>query len=431
MADSEKAIPVTVDSAIGGITKAKDQWAEDFSSRAHLAAQFTVWERGLTAWQAAKIYWRTVLWVLYAELAVFGYGIDGVIAGYLTGIPKFTETYGTSYSEGTVTYIIPATWLSIWSGVTQITAIVGALATGYLADRIGRKYTNLIFCVISIGAVGAQYASTRNGSMAVLTAGKAINGFSIGSWIVIAPLYASEVSPLPLRGIMTSATNFVMFCGLLLFNGIMYVLAPMDTDLSYKVPIALQWIMPVIITSTIVFFPESPVWLIRFGKKEKALTEIKKLYGEFSGIDLDGLVAQIEEDIEQEKRESHEATDSRGYLEVFKREHRTRTLIAVMAFTFVQASGSIFVLGYQSYFYQLIGYSARRSFLVTMLVNAVMFIATAASWWGITVIGRRTLYVWGELITAICLFAIGGASVAATVAAYKAVVAFVFVWVRL
>ncbi|KAL1887846.1 Plasma membrane low glucose sensor [Sporothrix stenoceras] len=436
MADSEKAMPTTTAAATDGRespatdagVKAKDQWVEDHSSRAHLAAQFTAWERGLTTWQAARIYWRTVLWVIYAELAIFGYGIDGVIAGYLTGIPKFTETYGTPYSEGTVTYIISATWLSIWSGVTQITAIIGALAAGYLADLIGRKYTNLIFCLISIAAVGAQYASTRDGSMPILTAGKAINGFSIGAWIVIAPLYASEVSPLPLRGIMTAATNFIMFCGLLLFNGIMYVLAPMDTDLAYKVPLALQWIMPVFLASTIVLFPESPVWLIRFGKKERGLKAMKKLYGENSGVDLDGLVAQIEEDIEHEKRESHQTTDNRGYFEVFKKEHRKRTLIAVMAFTFVQASGNIFVLGYQSYFYQLIGYSARKSFLITVLVNVIMFIATISSWWGITVLGRRTLYVWGELITAICLFAIGGASVAGTVDAYKAVVGFIFVW---
>ncbi|CAK7225850.1 hypothetical protein SEUCBS140593_006043 [Sporothrix eucalyptigena] len=429
MADTEKANSVAPPGTPNTPSvKPKDQWVEDFDSRAHLAAQFSAWERGLTTWQAAKIYWRTVLWVVYAELAVFGYGIDGVIAGYLTGIPRFTATYGTPYSEGSVTYIIPATWLSIWSGVSQITAIIGALATGYLAEKIGRKYTNLLFCVISIAAVGAQYASTRNDSIGVLTAGKAINGFSIGAWIVVAPLYASEVSPLPLRGILTSATNFIMFCGLLLFNGIMYILAPMDSSLAYKVPLALQWITPVFLTVTNVFWPESPVWLIRFGKKEQALKEMKKLYGENSGIDLAGLTAQIEEDIEHERKEAHLATDNRSYLEVFKKEHLKRTMIAVMAFTFVQASGSIFIIGYQSYFYQLIGYSARKSFLLTVLVNVIMFIAIVGSWWGITVLGRRTLYVWGEFITAVCLFVVGGASVAATTDAYKAVVGFVFVW---
>jgi MFS transporter, SP family, general alpha glucoside:H+ symporter len=197
--------------------KSSDEMVEDASARAELAAQQAAFELSLTFWQTLHIFWRSTLWILYGQLVVFGYGIDGIIAGYLLAVPQFRQDYGELYGSGpTAAYIIPATWQSLYNGIAQLTAIIGALATGYIADRIGRRYTNLLSCAISIAGVGAQYASTNTGSLGVLTAGKGINGFSIGMWLIIGPLYASEVAPLKLRGWLTAITNIVQFSGVLL-----------------------------------------------------------------------------------------------------------------------------------------------------------------------------------------------------------------------
>lgn len=404
--------------------KAVEEWSEQAQTP---AARYSAFEKSLTVKEAVKLYWRAILWICYCQLTIIGYGIDGIVAGALASTPKFREDYGKAFDTGTdVTHILSADWLSIWAGVSQITAIIGGFSVGYLADRVGRKWSQVIFAVISMAGVALQYASF--GSMPLITAGKAVNGFSIGAWIILAPLYASEVAPLPLRGWLTAMTNFFLFCGLITFSGVLYELGPLDTKLAYRLPLGLQWLVPSLMLLTIWVFPESPAYLIRWGKREQAMKSIRKLYGPDGKIDHAGLYAMIEETLQHE---SAGTEDSRGYMECFNKENRKRTLIAIFAFTMVQASGSIFVLGYQSYFYQLIGYETKESFLLNMMCNVVMFVATIMSWFILDRVGRRPMFVWGELVTACCLFIVAGCSIAGTITSYKAVVAFMFTWVSI
>jgi SP family general alpha glucoside:H+ symporter-like MFS transporter len=59
------------------------------SDRARLAAEHTEFERSLSFWETLRLFWRSTLWVAYGQLVVFGYGIDGIIAGYLLAVPQF------------------------------------------------------------------------------------------------------------------------------------------------------------------------------------------------------------------------------------------------------------------------------------------------------------------------------------------------------
>lgn len=419
--------------AAGGevFVKPEDDWTEDVSVRQEQAARYTAYERSLSFWQTFKVYWRCILWVMYGQAVVFGYGIDGVIAAYLLGIPRFRQDYGERFDTGTgVSYIISANWIALYGGISQLCAIIGALFTGYLADKIGRRYTNALSCIISIAGIGAQYASTVNGSLAILCVGKAINGIPIGMWLVIGPLYASEVAPLALRGWLIAVTNITQFCGVLLFTGIMYSLGPRDSKIAYQVPFACQWIIPCLVLLTVMFWPESPVWLVRTGQREQAIKSIARLHGSKSSINKDGILAQIEETFAEENLAST-SIDSKSYLECFKKEHRHRTLISMFVYGCQYLSGLVFVLGYQSYFYQLIGYSAKKSFLLSMLNNVFQFVANILSWFLIAAVGRRPLIVWGQLCGAVCLFIVAGCTVIGTTAGYLAVVAFMFVWVSL
>lgn len=47
------------------------------------------YEKSLSFFKTFAIFWRSTLWILYGQLVVFGYGIDGIIAGNLLAIPKF------------------------------------------------------------------------------------------------------------------------------------------------------------------------------------------------------------------------------------------------------------------------------------------------------------------------------------------------------
>jgi SP family general alpha glucoside:H+ symporter-like MFS transporter len=409
-------------------SKSNQDWAEDTNDLLEVAARYTEFEKNLTIPQSLKIFKRAVAWVFYAQLVIFGYGIDGVIAASLVAIPKFREDYGEPFNTGSseVAYIVSAKWLSAWAGASQMTAILGAAAVGYIADKIGRKYTNLILCVISVAAVAVQYFS--HGSLAIMTAGKAVNGLSIGGWLVLGPLYASEVAPLPLRGWLIALTNFVQFTGLFIFFGVLNKLGPLPTANSYKIAIALQWIIPCVVILTIYFFPESPVWLVSVGKRDRAIRSIEQIYGSDHRIDQPGLLAQIDVSHRRQRAESKESVT---YADCFTKANRKRTLISVFIFTSLQFGGNIFVLGYQSYYFQLMGYSAQKSFMLNTLSFAFMWLATIASWPLMAYVGRRKIIILGSSWAALCLFIVGGASIASTHSAYLVIVCFMFFWVSI
>ncbi|KAH7012940.1 general substrate transporter [Ilyonectria destructans] len=401
---------------------------DDLEHRSQAAARQVEYEKGLSFFQTVRIFWRSTLWILYGQLVVFGYGIDGIIAGNLLAIPKFREDYGELFGEGdAATYIIPATWQSLYGGISQLGAVIGAALTGWLADRIGRRYTNILSCAVSIVGVAIQYMSTRQGSLALLTAGKAVNGLSIGAWLVIGPLYASEVAPLKLRGWLTAMTNIIQFSGVLVFTGVIYCLGPRNDPDAYIIPFACQWAIPALVLLTAWFWPESPVWLVRTGRIDAAKQSLQRLHHSESSIDKEAIMALIQETVEKEQ-EFRKTTESVTYANCFAPMDRQRTLICMFIYGCQYLSGLIFVLGYQSYYYQLAGFSAKMSFLLGMLNNCSMFIANILSWPVLNTIGRRPMIVWGQLACACTLFIIGGFSLPGHRETYLVTIAFMFLW---
>lgn len=399
---------------------------EQAQGRSELAAQYAAFEESLTVYQTIRLYWRSILWVIYGLALVFGYGIDGNVAANLLAMPRFRIDYGEQLNNnGVISYIIPANWLSLFTGISQLCAILGAFAAGWLADRIGRKYTALISCAISIGGVAAQYAS--HGSLGVLAAGKAINGLPTGMWLVIGPLYASETAPWKLRGVLIAMTNIVSLSGVLLFTGVVYKVGASTTAAAYKIPLACQWIIPGLVFLTALFWPESPVWLARMGRTEAAMQSIKKLYGsDKSKVDGKALLAQIEESIAREQKTSMEKA---SYLECFTKGNRQITLICMFVYACQFLSGVVLVQGYQAYMYELLGYSAQDALLLGLLNIALQWIANVCSWFLIPTIGTRALLVWGQLLAAITLFIIGGACTGSTQVTHQVAVGFMFIWV--
>ena len=57
------------------------------------------------------------------------------------------HSYGTPSGK---TYIIPATWLALWNSMIQVGAMFGALMNGAIADRVGRKISFSIGCLVAI-----------------------------------------------------------------------------------------------------------------------------------------------------------------------------------------------------------------------------------------------------------------------------------------
>jgi SP family general alpha glucoside:H+ symporter-like MFS transporter len=79
----------------------------------------------------------------------------------------------------------------------------------------------------------------------VLVIGQAFEGVPWGIFIANSPAYASEVVPIPLRGIVTATLQMSWSIGSIIVAAATYGTNNRTDEWAWKLPLALQWIFPV------------------------------------------------------------------------------------------------------------------------------------------------------------------------------------------
>jgi MFS family permease len=111
--------------------------------------------------------------------------------------------------------------------------ILGALASGWLMERWGRRLPLAVCCVYSIVFVFVQFFST---SIGMLCAGEILGGLAYGFYVVIAPTYASEICPLALRGVLTASVNLAFVIGQFIGQGCAAGVETRLDEWAYRIP---------------------------------------------------------------------------------------------------------------------------------------------------------------------------------------------------
>jgi MFS family permease len=87
-------------------------------------------------------------------------------------------------------------------------SFIGALVSGYLTDKLGRRKAIQIGCVIwIIGSI----ISCASQSIGMLIAGRFINGLSVGICSAQVPVYVSELAPPSKRGRVVGSQQWGKF----------------------------------------------------------------------------------------------------------------------------------------------------------------------------------------------------------------------------
>lgn len=290
--------------------------------------------------------------------------------------PAFAKRFG-KYNEKKQLNALPSYLSSIMTSTPFFGKLIGAIACGRVSERWGRKRAILALACISLLGVTLQTAAF---SAAQFTVGRVINFAMTGFCIVVVPIYQAECSPKELRGLMNSTIQMIIIFGQMIASLVNLGTKGIPSDASWRIPVGLQFVVPVILLAFLPFIPESPRWLLSKDCPEEALKSMQRLRGKMTETEINLEIAEIRAD---------QANASKGsWSEVFNQHNRLRTAIAIIAMFGQQITGQAFVNQYSAIFYQQNGF-AKEAFLFTVLANVAGVIGTAMTWAVVDTLGRR------------------------------------------
>lgn len=193
---------------------------------------------------------------------------------------------------------ITPTKLSLLNSLPRITFGLGILMGGVLGERFGRRPIYVLMLVICIIGTIISYTA-KNFTQVVV--GRMLNQMYTGmeGWLV--PMFQAEIIPAQIRGVVVVSYVFNHVFGSFIMACVTYKSSQWTTDACWKIPIAVMFIIPSFALALSFLIPESPRWLLRKGKEEKALKMMRYVYGSNPLYAPEHELALLKESLELEK----------------------------------------------------------------------------------------------------------------------------------
>ncbi|KAK3679185.1 hypothetical protein LTR78_000746 [Recurvomyces mirabilis] len=356
-------------------------------------------ETSMTLREGLKLYPCAVAWSVAISACIIMEGFDIVLINSLYGLPAFQKRYGQEQPDGS--YSVSAAWQSGLSNGALVGEIAGLMFVGYAAEKFGYKKTMIAALIWIILCIFLAFFAQN---LTMLLVGEILCGISWGAFQTLTTTYASEVCPVALRHYLTTYVNLCWVFGQFLASGALKGVADKMGPIAYKLPYGLQWIWPVPLIVVLALAPESPWWLVRQGRKDDAKHSLLRLTSAKGNPDFDPdeTINMMIYTTELEK--AH--TKSASYAACFRGVDLRRTEIVCVVWAIQTLCGSAF-MGYSTYFYEQAGLDVSSAFSLSLGQYSLGAVGTIISWFLMGWFGRRTLYLWGQIILAGLLIVIG------------------------
>jgi sugar porter (SP) family MFS transporter len=213
---------------------------------------------------------------IIAAIGGFLFGYDtGVIGGAMLFMKKDLGLSTHQEQEMTVAILL-------------LGAVAGALISGWLADRIGRRRTKIISgCVYVIGAIGCALAQ----SYWQILAGRFWLGLAVGTASFVSPMYIAEIAPPRIRGGFVSLNQLMITSGILVAYIVDWGFASFSDNWRWM--FAFGVIPGSALAIGMTFMPFSPRWLVEKGREDDARKVLERY--RFDDDDVDDEIDEIKD----------------------------------------------------------------------------------------------------------------------------------------
>ena len=150
----------------------------------------------------------------------------------------------------------------------------GIFLASYSQDRWGYRRTLQIGLIALTGFIFIVFFSN---SIEMLFVGQLLCGLPWGAFSSSAVSYASDVTPVSLRGYLTTYINLCWVMGQFLAAGVMVGVQDRTDQWAYRIPFAIQWVWPIPLFIIVTLAPESPWYLVRQNKLAEAEHAVSRL----------------------------------------------------------------------------------------------------------------------------------------------------------
>jgi len=339
--------------------------------------------------------WYLISIVLVAVLGGLLFGYDtAVISGAEKGLQAFFRSaHDFAYTDALHGFTTSS---------ALIGCVIGALLSGVLTSRLGRRRSLLIagmlFFLSALGSYSPEFLLFPHGaaSKGVLIAFifyRILGGIGVGLASAICPMYIAEVAPASQRGKLVSWNQFAIIFGQLVVYFVNFLIIQ-----SHKNdPMIVEWTNTVgwrnmfvseafpagLFTMLILLVPESPRHLVILGLDDKALKILTRINGEKQA-------RVILQDIKETVVERREKLFAYGYMVIF---------IGCMLSVFQQIIGINAVLYFAPRIFESMGVSDNMLFTVIMGIINISFTLVAV--FTVEKLGRKPLLISGSIGMAI------------------------------
>ncbi len=333
-----------------------------------------------------KSYNRTFVYFICLVSAMGGllFGYDWVVIG---GAKPFYELYfGIADSP---------TMQGLAMSVALLGCLIGAMITGTMADRYGRKPLLLISAFIFLSSA---YATGAFSDFNWFLAARFLGGIGIGIASGLSPMYIAEVAPTAIRGKLVSLNQLTIVLGILgaqitnwqIADPIPAGYAAADICASWNGQMGWRWMFwgaafpAAAFLLLACFIPESPRWLAIKGKSERARQVLTKIGGQ----------AYAEEELRLVEATRSKKSEG-GLKTLFSRPFRKVLIFGIVIAVFQQWCGTNVIFNYAQEIFQSAGYSLGDVLFNIVVTGVANVIFTFVAIYTVDKLGRRALMLFG------------------------------------
>ena len=368
---------------------------------------------------------RVIFICFLIALCQFQYGYDSAAIAGFQSMPGFLEIYGYVDPTNPIGLNISTDVQRLIQSLMNVGGFLSAIAIYASHTRVSRRIGLWAGCFFGFLSISLQLGLHNLGG---LYAGRLLLGMSNGLLVPYCVTYMTESAPSLLRGPIVGMSTFQTSLGALFGILVDNYCQPYGGTKSWKIPLAVMYIVPGFLTILLVFLPDTPRFYVMQGQEEKAMRAIRRL----RGVKDEAFLRAEVEDIKSAFLMEQEIHNGVHLSDMFRGTDLRRTLLSFGSQIGGTATGVTFMAGFSVYLF--VQARVGSPFAWVMISLAIALTGNMAAFPAMRHIGRRELLIVTSVVSSAMMFgmaivytASGGHSPAAS----KALVglSIVYTWV--